>query len=343
MSAPRTAWVACVHGGGRRAGRQAFTLVELLVVIAIIGILVALLLPAVQAAREAARRMQCVNNLKQYGLAMHNYHDTFKHFPPGAVGYYNPLDWKMQSFMPRLWPYLEETTQAERYDFDKHWWEPPNTYINSMEGVLTTRSAIYYCPTDRVDAMLTTPGKEFRAKGNYAVNAGNLTAPAGTAESSAPFKLVADWDAALAAPRPSKMSQLTDGASKTMLMAEVRVTPQDVDNDARGDIFNVDNGGFMFATNNTPNSTVADVCAYNECVPYPEQILPCTATSDLGRAQFAARSQHPGGVNVLMGDGSVSFLVDSVSLSLFRAMGTSTGGDLGSEEIEAGAGTGGGF
>src|SRR5689334_21779051 len=113
-------------------GRKGFTLVELLVVIAIIGILVALLLPAVQAAREAARRTQCTNNLKQWTLGMQNHHSTFNKF--NCAGYVrhvpgsNPDTTVRQSWPPQLWPYMEETALASQWNVNQNFYSPPNAY-----------------------------------------------------------------------------------------------------------------------------------------------------------------------------------------------------------------------
>src|SRR6476469_182788 len=99
--------------------RSAFTLVKLLVVIAIIGVLVALLLPAVQAAREAARRMQCSNHLKQIGLALQNYHDTFGSLPPAYLA--DSQGKPIHSWRVLILPFLENTTLYDRYSFDEPW------------------------------------------------------------------------------------------------------------------------------------------------------------------------------------------------------------------------------
>jgi len=118
----------------RSKQRRAFTLVELLVVIAIIGILVALLLPAVQAAREAARRAQCSNNLKQMGLAAHNYHDTFRSFPPGAItdgpccSAKSRVNWAIA-----LLPYMEQTSLYDEYDHDANNEDPTNDLVRRAE------------------------------------------------------------------------------------------------------------------------------------------------------------------------------------------------------------------
>ena len=313
--------------------RTAFTLVELLVVIAIIGVLVALLLPAVQAAREAARRMQCVNNLKQYGIAMQNYHDTNRSLPPGAVPWGHPK-WHMKTFMVDIWPFIEQSALAEQYQDDKHWWESPNAKINDATGTLAVTLSAYYCPSDRVNALCSVQNDVVRARGNYVVNFGNQAADPATPESSAPFKLLDVYvPQRLGANAPTKFKQITDGTSNTMMMSEILIPLNDSDEDARGDVFSVDGGGCLFTTNNTPNSSVPDVVTFNWCISVPEQNLPCSATGNFHAVKMSPRSRHPGGVNVLMCDSSVQFVTDDVNLSLFRAMGTSQGEDLGSEEI----------
>jgi prepilin-type N-terminal cleavage/methylation domain-containing protein/prepilin-type processing-associated H-X9-DG protein len=325
--------IAAIHGAERR---RAFTLVELLVVIAIIGILVSLLLPAVQAAREAARRAQCINNLKQYGLAMHNFHDTHGELPPGAVPWGHP-EWKMRTFIVFLWPYLEEGALADAFNENQNWWEDPNAKFNAFGGVTCRQVSLYHCPSDRPDAYVTVQDDFFRVRGNYVVNVGNtLAGPPGevTDDNSAPFK----WNdvynpGKLNAKSPTKISQITDGTSKTMAMSEILVPLQDSDVDSRGDIMSADAGGWLFTTNNTPNTSVLDICGWNWCVNLPEQNLPCTATGTFSQISIAPRSRHPGGVNVLMVDGSVQFVDDFVDLSLFKALGSSRAGDLGTEEI----------
>jgi prepilin-type N-terminal cleavage/methylation domain-containing protein len=119
-----------------RAGRG-FTLVELLVVITIIGVLIALLLPAVQAAREAARRMQCSNNLKQIGLALHGYHTALESFPPGCLSY-EVMD---HCWTTMILPYLELQSLHDRYHFDRKWSDPVNA------AVVSTDLPVFMCPS----------------------------------------------------------------------------------------------------------------------------------------------------------------------------------------------------
>ena len=129
---------------GRR--RRGFTLVELLVVIAIIGILIALLLPAVQAAREAARRMQCSNNLKQIGLALHNYHTTNKAFPPGAFWVCPEGELWRGSILIRLLPYIEQQPLYDQFDFTV----PTDGQTEANTGTLLVANIVppYVCPSD---------------------------------------------------------------------------------------------------------------------------------------------------------------------------------------------------
>ncbi|MEM9659853.1 MAG: DUF1559 domain-containing protein, partial [Planctomycetota bacterium] len=120
-----------------------FTLVELLVVIAIIGVLVALLLPAVQAAREAARRSQCVNNLKQWGLAMHMHHDTHEKLPLGS------RSGPRQTWVMHLWNYIEANNIAAMADLTGEFYQPPNTIGGTLEGATGQYIDLYYCPSDQ--------------------------------------------------------------------------------------------------------------------------------------------------------------------------------------------------
>jgi prepilin-type N-terminal cleavage/methylation domain-containing protein len=224
--------------------RRGFTLVELLVVIAIIGVLVALLLPAVQAAREAARRMSCGNNLKQIRLAIHNYHDTFQVFPPGNI-----TDGDCCSIPSRtVWtisilPYIEGLNLQNRYDFNKTNEDPANAFVR------TQRLAVYECPSDVLKGQLLKPASGPGSGLDY--RTGSYRGMGGVA-----WKLANDtplwrrqWDSSdilnSACPRERKgvlhwigkvngasneytcerMATITDGTSNTLMVGEYTTKP----------------------------------------------------------------------------------------------------------------------
>ncbi len=288
----------------RRYSVRGFTLVELLVVIAIIGILVALLLPAVQAAREAARRMDCTNRLKQWALAMHNHHDTYRKFPHGATN--SPR----HTWVVHLWAFMEQNALASQYDLQQHFYlNTPRPHIiqNSTTGLCAQFTDAYFCPSDggprywKGDAY-------WRTRGNYVANFG-LAGASGSA-ASAPFARNA---------REYKMTDITDGLSNTLFFAEILMA-QEGNWDSRGDIMNDDGPGCAFMTNNTPNSGIDSPQFCLNTAPNP----PC-ATS--GTIHIAARSRHPGGVNVALADGSVRFAANTVAAAIWRAAGSSQGGE----------------
>ncbi len=136
-----------------QAKRSGFTLVELLVVIAIIGILVALLLPSVQAAREAARRTQCLNNLRQIGLAIHLFHDTQESIPPSRLPCHHG------TWATVIWPYLEEANIAEQ-------WDPQDSYHYQPQEYLLLQVPVYLCPTRRAPPQLSIESPAESGKGD---------------------------------------------------------------------------------------------------------------------------------------------------------------------------------
>jgi prepilin-type N-terminal cleavage/methylation domain-containing protein len=156
----------------RQRKRIAFTLVELLVVIAIIGILVALLLPAIQAAREASRRASCQSTLRQWGIAMQNFHSTKNKLPEGNR--INPR----RVWVVYTWPYVEDQSHAALYDETVHFHDPPNTIRTSSgkgttEGIYAKPVPLYYCASDRPGALWQ--GDDYwRARGNYVISWGQI-------------------------------------------------------------------------------------------------------------------------------------------------------------------------
>jgi prepilin-type N-terminal cleavage/methylation domain-containing protein/prepilin-type processing-associated H-X9-DG protein len=297
--------------------RSAFTLVELLVVIAIIGILVSLLLPAVQAAREAARRSQCVNNLKQWSLAFHNYHDTRKQFPKGSS---NGAALKRQTWVMALWPFIEQTALASANNYDEHFYLPPGTIGNTMDGLCAKHVSIYLCPSDN-GTIDQNVGYYQRTRGNYVVNWGNSwygqnPQPA----AAAPFYHL---NGNRGTPAKVGFSNITDGTTNTLLMSEYLIAKSAADNDWRGDIHN-DDGVFRFHTLLTPNSSSPDIILNGWFQVTNDPKMPAAVGND---QRNAARSRHPGGVNVAMCDGSIRFVTNNVTLGVWQVVGTMNGGE----------------
>ncbi len=298
-----------------RRSKHAFTLVELLVVITIIGILIALLLPAVQAAREAARRMQCCNNLKQWGLAMANYESQYGVYPYGiryAYGYAGAQASARHTFVPSLWPFMELQNLSDRYDFSVGFYETEN-----LEE-LAFQSSTYFCPTDRQGFWKAAEpnGSEYpRSRGNYVVNWGYCdylqTSP--TDYKLGPF-----------GPRRQRsVADIKDGLSNTMFMGEVVQPPNDTDYDFRGDFFNDDVGCAQFMAYYTPNSGIDELCfcATTDADP----VMPCTTNASI--YYNTARSKHSGGVNIAFGDGSVQFISNSIASDVWQSLGSMDGGE----------------
>ena len=303
---------------------RGFTLVELLVVIAIIGILVALLLPAVQAAREAARRTQCVSNMKQVGVAMHLYHDAEKTLPGGAVSCC------FGTWANELLPYLEEGNLAGT------WTSSVSYTAAANERVMRTRFASYTCPSDIPNSPALATTYVPMPNHNYAANYGNTTygqaeyigikflgAPFGNIENSAAYP---GFDRYNARPYLGKIpfKRIPDGLSKTLLVSEII---QGQSNDLRGRIVGFANGG-AFTAFDAPNSAALDFmgnCDMTNPVNHP-----CKNATDGGN-RLTSRSRHPGGVNSLMADGSVTFYTDSIAISPWRALSTTRGEDITTE------------
>ena len=305
----------------------AFTLVELLVVIAIIGILVALLLPAVQAARESARRAECVNKLKQWGIAMHLHHDTYGKLPIGSRGSRSDTSIPRQSWVMKLWPFIEQTNLDAAMDPEGSLDQPPFNIPGTLDGLGGVAVPMYRCPSDPDGEDITT-GDRHRRRGNYVVNWGHVPfggtyLPVLYDPGVAPFR---HHNGRTTEPRATPFSQITDGTSSTMLMSEVLMGQTTLDQDWRGDILN-DEGIFRFQTIQTPNSSAVDLIADGYIYPTDDSLMPAD-DGEYNKQRAAARSRHPGGVNVAFCDGSVDFTNNDIALNVWKARGTMNGGEV---------------
>ncbi len=295
---------------------RAFTLVELLVVIAIIGVLVGLLLPAVQAAREAARRMSCTNNLKQIGLAVHAFESSHKRLPPGAV--WNPPARLKGSVFVYILPHLEQQSLYNLYDFSQ-----PNLdaalFPNSMEKLGSAIIPSLVCPSDSHPERYFGSGTH-----NYAASRG----PTSVFENPSCF-CVHEWKSLAQSPADSltdfagpftrmgtrlKLAQISDGLSNTLFFGEVR--PQYSEHARNG--WSPSNNGNGYCTTLIPMNY--DTSKENSPDPCHQS---CNWNTEVG-----FKSAHVGGVNFLVGDGSVRFLGQNLDHNLYQALGAKQDGQV---------------
>ncbi|MEO8493827.1 MAG: DUF1559 domain-containing protein [Planctomycetota bacterium] len=286
--------------------RQGFTLVELLVVIAIIGILVALLLPAVQAAREAARRMQCTNNLKQIAISLHNYHDTYKNFPAGyyqvTTGVANESTWITHTL-----PFIEQKSLHDLITVWERFGSPPAG--SGIQKVTSTFIPGMICPSDvKVKVALGN-----WARGNYVGN--NGIGPMFTeGQNSVPRGPIGVFPQN----ESRNMAEILDGTSNTAMVSELLRSPGD---DFRGVMHYPE--GPLYQHNQGPNTTVADQFRGSLCITLPR--APCIGTYTAWNNRsivLSARSLHPGVVNLALVDGSVRSVSGTVNLLTWQNLGT---------------------
>ncbi|WP_165247194.1 DUF1559 domain-containing protein [Paludisphaera soli] len=309
---------------------RGFTLIELLVVIAIIAVLIALLLPAVQSAREAARRIQCTNNLKQIGLAVHNYGDVVGALPPGASGCCNGT-W--QAF---ILPYMEQGALSNSYNFSNP------RYVNLANTTVTSSFiSAFLCPSNGLQhkPVSTALGADATGKisaHNYVANFGatDLNQQDVALDSrfaGAPFTFIApytnaDHPASSNKGKTVTIATITDGTTNTMLASEVLIIPQS--QELRGMTWWADATSYTALL--APNSPLPDMMyGGGACTPTIAKPTPCAHSTGTPRLNYlAARSRHSGGVNAAMCDGSVRFVKDSISLPVYRALSTTQGGEI---------------
>ncbi len=315
--------------------RTAFTLVELLVVIAIIGVLVALLLPAVQQAREAARRMQCTNHLKQLALAMHNYESTFKLFPYGWQREVAGNTHRRDCWYQRMLPFMEQSALSEEYEADV------SAYVHHLTNhIATTPVSILSCPTDPDSPGKGGNGGNVAFQGNYAVSAGaGLTwafEDDESATNAAGQRIIVVTNGTIVSNDPGGLFYIDsattfrdclDGTSNTLLAGESIVRPNGTAawGNVGGYWGGAPHGSFGFSVAETPNTTVPDrnySCKKTETPGAPNE-APCengNADGLAGRWNFA-RSYHPGGVNAVFADGSVQFFPNTIDRQIWLRLG----------------------
>jgi len=312
--------------------RRGFTLIELLVVIAIIAILMALLLPAVQKVRAAADKMRCANNLRQIGIACHNYHNDYHKFPTGWQFGNGMGTW--YGALTYLLPYMEQDNVYKQIDFAQRYDAPVNTVPRN------TKISLFRCPADEPNPMPSL-GAATNYHGNngswvvFAIRPGvNDTAPRPDGVFYVDSKDI-------------NFAAIVDGTSSTAFFSEKVLGDGNM-----GQVSPFEDTFFVPTGPGIPNSAdeahqLCQACDINNlanqfpifmgapwmngqhCYQHisPPNSRSCGFLVSL-RATMAATSRHPNGVNVVFGDGSLRFVTNNIDLSIWRAMGTRRGGEV---------------
>jgi len=313
---------------------RGFTLIELLVVIAIIALLVALLLPAVQQAREAARRSQCTNNLKQIGLALHNYHDSYKKFPPGCATDQPPYGsgggWG-SSWMVFILPYIDQGPLYKLWQFTGG----NSGYVNANNRALTNGLVldIYRCPSSTLPAVATSaPNSMVPSYAGIMGDAGVFPGSTGAVSGSSG---IANNTGVLSFSSQVRIPSITDGTSQTIMVGENSAVY--VDNAGTLQPGLTPSGIYGWAMGWQSSATTVP-SGDNRCfncltVRYTINMRGTAVSnaaglnSDCG-TNFPINSAHTGGANVVFADGSVQFLTDSTGLDVLGKLSARNDGQL---------------
>ena len=282
-----------------RQRRGGFTLVELLVVIAIIGILVALLLPAIQAAREAARRTSCLNNVTQLGLAVHNYEFNFESLPPGVTDTKGPIRNEPQgqhvSWIVKILPFMEEQALYRRFD------QAAGAYAGVNVPVRAATVSILMCPSS------TSASADESGTAAYTTYAGCYN------DVEAPIDV--DNHGLMFLNSHVRFDEIYDGSSKTLLLAEKLIRPDDL--------------GWVSGT----RATLRNTSIIEE--PRPRFAQPAadeneTAKQDVAESLFVGGfgGHHPGVINTAFADGSTRAISETISKEILRLLGNRADGEI---------------
>lgn len=320
---------------------RAFTLVEMLVVIAIIGMLVALLLPAVQAAREAARRLNCENNLKQIGLAMHNFSDSNGGFPPTRTT--SPVS---HSWVIDLLPFLESEPLRKSYRYDQQY------YTSTNQTVVKTALRLLQCPTspnqNRLVQLTSGNGSSFIYYDNSSTSGITTSTAAGLANGAygaacdywVHHMSVVSFDRTTTGNMPmsnfgtegkkstlTPLTAITDGLSQTIVVDEIAMRPEHwILGVKQSDTVAQFGGAWVWAPSYPANVYTADgKTARSGTAVVTESDYPCAINCNNGGGVYAF---HPAGANSLFCDGSVHFLSKNLSSTVYLALVTADAGDI---------------